>query len=109
MSVESKQGLLKKFELGLIPDDEIKKLIRIELARRLQWGYKSTYEEQIAHLLNLTHSLRHMNIAMEVDTLDSHMYEVPIDFQKFMHGSTLKGRYNTMRVYLLVNSNNGHI
>ncbi|KAF5175832.1 (S)-coclaurine N-methyltransferase, partial [Thalictrum thalictroides] len=55
MGVEGKQELLKKLELGLVPDDEIIKLIRIELARRLQWGYKSTYEEQIAHLLNLTH------------------------------------------------------
>ncbi|KAF5194892.1 (S)-coclaurine N-methyltransferase [Thalictrum thalictroides] len=90
MGVEGKQELLKKLELGLVPDDEIIKLIRIELEKRLQWGYKSTYEEQIAQLLNLTHSLRHMNIAMEVDSLDSQIYEVPIDFLKIMNGSTLK-------------------
>ncbi|KAF5197163.1 (S)-coclaurine N-methyltransferase, partial [Thalictrum thalictroides] len=90
MGVEGKQELLKKLELGLIPDDEIIKLIRIELARRLQWGSKSTYEEQIAHLLNLTHSLRHMNIAMEVDTVDSQLYELPIDYLKIVNGSTVK-------------------
>ncbi|PIA42969.1 hypothetical protein AQUCO_02000431v1 [Aquilegia coerulea] len=83
--------LLKKLELGLVPYDEIKKLIRIELQRRLQWGYKSSHEEQIDQVMKLAHSLRHMNIATEVDTLDSQMYEVPIDFLKIMNGSTLKG------------------
>nr|ACO90253.1 putative N-methyltransferase [Thalictrum flavum] len=90
MIVGGKQELFKKLELGLIPNDEVKKLMRIQLARRLQWGYKSTYEEQIAQVLDLTHSLRHMNIAMEVDTLDSNMYEVPLDFLKIMNGSALK-------------------
>ncbi|KAF5176163.1 (S)-coclaurine N-methyltransferase [Thalictrum thalictroides] len=83
--------LLKKLELGLVPDDEIKRLIRIEMARRLQWGYKSTYEEQIAKVLNLAHSLRHMSIATEVETLDSQLYEVPIDFLKITNGNNLKG------------------
>nr|Q5C9L6.1 RecName: Full=(S)-coclaurine N-methyltransferase; Short=TfCNMT [Thalictrum flavum subsp. glaucum]AAU20766.1 (S)-coclaurine N-methyltransferase [Thalictrum flavum subsp. glaucum]ANY58203.1 CNMT [synthetic construct] len=100
MAVEGKQvapkkaiivELLKKLELGLVPDDEIKKLIRIQLGRRLQWGCKSTYEEQIAQLVNLTHSLRQMKIATEVETLDDQMYEVPIDFLKIMNGSNLKG------------------
>ncbi|KAF9616965.1 hypothetical protein IFM89_033035 [Coptis chinensis] len=98
MAVEAKQPkkaaiveLLKKLELGLVPYDDIKHLIRSELARRLQWGYKPTYEEQTADIQNLTHSLRQMKIATEVDTLDSQMYEIPIEFLKIMNGSNLKG------------------
>nr|6GKV_A Chain A, Coclaurine N-methyltransferase [Coptis japonica]6GKV_B Chain B, Coclaurine N-methyltransferase [Coptis japonica]6GKY_A Chain A, Coclaurine N-methyltransferase [Coptis japonica]6GKY_B Chain B, Coclaurine N-methyltransferase [Coptis japonica] len=83
--------LLKQLELGLVPYDDIKQLIRRELARRLQWGYKPTYEEQIAEIQNLTHSLRQMKIATEVETLDSQLYEIPIEFLKIMNGSNLKG------------------
>ncbi|KAF9616966.1 hypothetical protein IFM89_033036 [Coptis chinensis] len=98
MALENKQPkkaavmeLLKKLELGLVPCDEVKQLMRVELARRLQWGYKPTNEQQVAEVLKFAHSLRHMNIAMEVHTLDSQMYEVPIEFLKIMFGSTLKG------------------
>ncbi|KAF9616957.1 hypothetical protein IFM89_033027 [Coptis chinensis] len=84
--------LLKKLELGLLPYDDIKQLIRIELAKRLQWGYKSTCEEQVAEVLKLVLSLQHMKIANEVETLDSQLYEPPMSFLKIIFGSTIKGR-----------------
>ncbi|KAL5974750.1 hypothetical protein ACLOJK_031421 [Asimina triloba] len=48
--------LRKKLEQGLVPDAELKKLIRIQLGKRLQWGYKPTYEEQLAQVLELANS-----------------------------------------------------
>ncbi|KAF9617730.1 hypothetical protein IFM89_038230 [Coptis chinensis] len=74
-------------------------LIRIELAKRLQCGYKSTCEEQVAEVLKLVHSLQHMKIANEVETLDSQLYEPPMSFLKIIFGSTIKGR-NTNNVGL---------
>ncbi|KAL5973503.1 hypothetical protein ACLOJK_030154 [Asimina triloba] len=50
------EDLRKKLEQGLVPDAELKKLIRIQLGKRLQWGYKPTYEEQLAQVLELANS-----------------------------------------------------
>nr|AJD20224.1 coclaurine N-methyltransferase [Sinopodophyllum hexandrum] len=87
----NKAELLRKLELGVVPDHEIKQLIRHELDRRLRWGYKSTHQQQLAQLVDFAHSLRRMNIADEVDTLDSNIYEVPISFLRIMNGPMLKG------------------
>ncbi|KAK9081560.1 hypothetical protein Syun_030884 [Stephania yunnanensis] len=83
--------LLRRLELGEVSDDQIRRLIKVELDRRIQWGYKSTYEQQTADVVNFAHSLRKLSIATEVDTLDSEMYEVPISFLKIMFGNTIKG------------------
>ncbi|KAL5981931.1 hypothetical protein ACLOJK_015998 [Asimina triloba] len=50
------EDLRKKLEQGLVPDAELKKLIRIQLGKRLQWGYKPTYEERLAQVLELANS-----------------------------------------------------
>ncbi|KAK9081597.1 hypothetical protein Syun_031685 [Stephania yunnanensis] len=83
--------LLRRLELGEVSDDQIRRLIKVELDRRIQWGYKSTYEQQTADVVNFAHSLRKLSIATDVDTLDSEMYEVPISFLKIMSGNTIKG------------------
>ncbi|XP_058085027.1 (S)-coclaurine N-methyltransferase-like isoform X1 [Magnolia sinica] len=85
------EELLKRLEEGRVSDEELRRLIRIQLERRLKWGYKPTYEQQLAQVLDLAKSLRHMNIGTETDTLDSQMYEVPISFLKLMFGKTVKG------------------
>ncbi|KAK9163858.1 hypothetical protein Syun_004760 [Stephania yunnanensis] len=83
--------LMKKLELGQVPDDEIRRLIKVQLDRRIRLGYQRTYERQTADVLNFAHSLRGMrNIATEVDTLDAKMYEVPTPFLKLMYGSKFK-------------------
>ncbi|XP_058085960.1 (S)-coclaurine N-methyltransferase-like [Magnolia sinica] len=85
------EELLKRLDEGRVPDEELRRLMRFEIGRRLQWGYKPTHEEQVAQVLELTHSLRKMSIATEVDTLDSQMYEIPISFLQIMFGSLIKG------------------
>lgn len=49
--------LLRKLELGRVPDDEIKRLIKAELDRRIRWGYKPTYEQQTADVVNFAHCM----------------------------------------------------
>ncbi|KAJ8649897.1 hypothetical protein MRB53_002920 [Persea americana] len=82
--------LLKRLEEGLVPDEEIRRLMRIQLERRLQWGYKPTYQQQLQQNLNLVHSLKQMGIATESAELDSQLYEVPISFLKLIHGKKVK-------------------
>ncbi|KAK9131284.1 hypothetical protein Sjap_011771 [Stephania japonica] len=81
--------LLKRLELGQVPDDEIRRLIRLQLDKRIRWGYKPTYEQQLDNVLNFAQSLRKMKIATAMDSLDSEMYELPISFSKLMFGSTI--------------------
>ncbi|KAL5976298.1 hypothetical protein ACLOJK_020628 [Asimina triloba] len=50
------EDLRKKLEQGLVPDAELKKLISIQLGKRLQSGYKPSYEEQLAQVLELANS-----------------------------------------------------
>ncbi|OVA08389.1 Mycolic acid cyclopropane synthase [Macleaya cordata] len=85
-----KEELLKSMELGFVPDEEIRKLIRIELEKRLKWGYKPTHQQQLSQLLNLVHSLRKMKIATEMESLDSKLYEAPFSFLRIKLGSTIK-------------------
>lgn len=54
---EKMEELLKNMELGLVPDTEIRNLIRIQLEKRLNWCYKPTHEQQLAQLLNLVHCM----------------------------------------------------
>ncbi|KAF5191940.1 hypothetical protein FRX31_018473, partial [Thalictrum thalictroides] len=49
---ESAAELLQRLDEGLVPDDELKELVKIQLEKRLQWGYKQTYEEQVAFHLD---------------------------------------------------------
>ncbi|KAK9131281.1 hypothetical protein Sjap_011768 [Stephania japonica] len=84
--------LMKSLELGRVPDDEIRRLIRIQLDKRLRWGYSRSFEQQTADVVNFAHSLRKMRISTEMatETLDAQMYEVPVSFLKLMFGSALK-------------------
>ncbi|XP_068635167.1 (S)-coclaurine N-methyltransferase-like [Aristolochia californica] len=85
-----KLELLKRLEEGSVPDDELRRLMRIEIERRLQWCQKPTYEEQAAEIITLVKALRKLGIATESDSLNSEMYEVPISFLKTMFGKLLK-------------------
>ncbi|RZC68171.1 hypothetical protein C5167_031428 [Papaver somniferum] len=90
MQLKEKEELLRNMELGLIPDQEIRQRIRIELEKRLQWGYKETHEEQLSQLLDLVHSLKGMKMATEMENLDLKLYEAPMEFLKIQHGSNMK-------------------
>ncbi|KAK9081656.1 hypothetical protein Syun_031670 [Stephania yunnanensis] len=43
--------LMKRFELGKVPDDEIRRLIRVQLDKRIRWGDSRSFEQQIADVL----------------------------------------------------------
>ncbi|KAK9097351.1 hypothetical protein Sjap_022848 [Stephania japonica] len=91
MDKEEVVVLMKKLELGQVPDDEIRRLIKVQLDRRIRLGYQRTYEQQTADVLNFVHSVRGMrNIATEVEELNAKMYEVPIPFLKLVYGSKSK-------------------
>ncbi|XP_026422450.1 (S)-coclaurine N-methyltransferase-like isoform X2 [Papaver somniferum] len=87
MQLMAKEELLQNMELGLIPDQEIRERIRIELEKRLRWGYKETHEEQLSQLLDLVHC---MKMATEMENLDLKLYEAPMEFLKIQHGSNMK-------------------
>ncbi|XP_058093287.1 pavine N-methyltransferase-like [Magnolia sinica] len=84
------EELLKRLENGLVPDEEFRRLVRVEVARRLKWGYKPTYEEQLAQVLDLVKSLKKMNMAKEIEALDAKLYEIPMAFVKLVFGKALK-------------------
>ncbi|OVA08391.1 Mycolic acid cyclopropane synthase [Macleaya cordata] len=84
-----KEELLKRMELGLVPDEEIRNLVRIELEKRLKRGHKPTHQ-QLSQLLNLVQSVRKMEIAMEMENLDLKLYEAPFSFLQIKLGSTFK-------------------
>ncbi|KAK9131175.1 hypothetical protein Sjap_011662 [Stephania japonica] len=82
--------LLRKLGLGLIPDEELRSLIRVQVERRLQWGYKPTFEQQFAQLVQFAHSLKQRAISLEAEVLESQVYEIPNSFMKLLHGSSMK-------------------
>ncbi|KAF9617576.1 hypothetical protein IFM89_037388 [Coptis chinensis] len=97
MSMETKHAkkeaiadFIKRMELGQVPDEEIRKKMRTLVEKRLKWGYKPTHEQQLAHLISFIQSLRSMEMAEEVDTLDAELYEIPLPFLHIMCGKTLK-------------------
>ncbi|KAI3906437.1 hypothetical protein MKX01_029052 [Papaver californicum] len=99
--------LWKNMELGLIPDEEVRRLMKIGIEKRIRWGTRSTQQEQFAQLIDFTKApliiyfvyvvvvvvditLRGMKMATEIDTLDSKVYETPNSFQQIMSGTYLK-------------------
>lgn len=44
---ESATETLGRLLKGEIKDEELKKLIKFQFEKRLQWGYKSSYQEQL--------------------------------------------------------------
>lgn len=59
MAVDSKSPkkaslveLQRRLDEGSVPDEELRQLMRSEIARRLQWGYKPTYDQQLSQLLS---------------------------------------------------------
>lgn len=88
--ISQKNDLWTNMELGLIPDEEVRRLMKIEIEKRIEWGTKPTQQQQLAQLLDFTKSLRGMKMATELDKLDSKLYETPHSFNQILSGSTLK-------------------
>ncbi|KAI3975852.1 hypothetical protein MKX01_030697 [Papaver californicum] len=76
--ISQQDDLWKNMELGLIPDEEVRRLMKIGIEKRIKWGTKPTQQEQLAQLLDFTKSLRGMKMATEIETLENHkIYETP--------------------------------
>ncbi|KAI3875707.1 hypothetical protein MKW92_030929 [Papaver armeniacum] len=91
MNYDQVDDIWKNMELGLIPDEEIRRLMKIEIEKRIEWGSRPTQQQQLAQLLDFTKSLRGMKMATEISTLsDSVIYETPNSFTQIIHGDTLK-------------------
>ncbi|KAK9101450.1 hypothetical protein Scep_024880 [Stephania cephalantha] len=85
--------VMRKLGLGLIPDEELRSLISVQVERRLRWGYKPTFEQQLAQLVQFAHSLKQMPISLEAEVLESQVYEIPNSFMKLLHGSSMKASW----------------
>ncbi|KAI3880746.1 hypothetical protein MKX03_016679 [Papaver bracteatum] len=91
MNYDQGDDIWKNMELGLIPDEEIRRLMRMEIEKRIEWGSRPTQQQQLAQLLDFTKSLRCMKMATDINTLsDSDIYETPNSFTQIIHGDTLK-------------------
>nr|5KN4_A Chain A, Pavine N-methyltransferase [Thalictrum flavum subsp. glaucum]5KN4_B Chain B, Pavine N-methyltransferase [Thalictrum flavum subsp. glaucum]5KOC_A Chain A, Pavine N-methyltransferase [Thalictrum flavum subsp. glaucum]5KOC_B Chain B, Pavine N-methyltransferase [Thalictrum flavum subsp. glaucum]5KOK_A Chain A, Pavine N-methyltransferase [Thalictrum flavum subsp. glaucum]5KOK_B Chain B, Pavine N-methyltransferase [Thalictrum flavum subsp. glaucum]5KPG_A Chain A, Pavine N-methyltransfer len=87
---EAVANLIKRIEHGEVSDEEIRGMMKIQVQKRLKWGYKPTHEQQLAQLVTFAQSLKGMEMAEEVDTLDAELYEIPLPFLHIMCGKTLK-------------------
>ncbi|PIA64708.1 hypothetical protein AQUCO_00100282v1 [Aquilegia coerulea] len=87
---ESVVELLERLDGGLVPDDELKELVKIQLEKRLQWGYKPTYEEQVDFHLEFINSLKKLDISGDMEMINDESYDIPISFLNLVFGKTLK-------------------
>ncbi|KAK9111422.1 hypothetical protein Scep_018941 [Stephania cephalantha] len=85
----SKAKLWEKLELGLVPDEEIKVIMRSVVEKRHQWINKLSCQQQQAQILKLVHSLRQTDVVTE-STYNPDHYEIAFSFMKIMHGKALK-------------------
>ncbi|KAI3845807.1 hypothetical protein MKX03_020304 [Papaver bracteatum] len=74
MNYDQVDHLWKNMNLGLIPDEEIRRLMKIVIEKRIEWGSRPTQQQQLAQLLDFT----------------KYIYETPKSFTHIIHGDTLK-------------------
>ncbi|KAF9622558.1 hypothetical protein IFM89_032123 [Coptis chinensis] len=114
----SAMQILDRLDKGLIPDEELRKLVLIQFKRRLKWGYKPTYAQQLEFNLNfitLYHTLnneytstllpfllinlfetsfyihaalKQMKMSGTMDVINSESYDFPAAFLEAMFGQT---------------------
>ncbi|KAK9088317.1 hypothetical protein Scep_027399 [Stephania cephalantha] len=88
MKPTNKAELMEKLMMGLIPDEEVKRLIRDQLESRVQWIYNHNCEQRFDQLHNLVQSLRQTNL--ETEDFHTDAYDLPIEVVKLIHGKALK-------------------
>ncbi|KAK9093446.1 hypothetical protein Syun_028357 [Stephania yunnanensis] len=88
MKATNKAELMEKLNMGLIPDKEVKRLIRDQLESRIQWIYNHNCEQRFHQLHNLVQSLQ--QTSLETKDFNTDVYDLPIEFVKLIHGRALK-------------------
>nr|A0A1C9U5X5.1 RecName: Full=Reticuline N-methyltransferase; Short=RNMT; AltName: Full=N-methyltransferase 3 [Papaver somniferum]AOR51552.1 reticuline N-methyltransferase [Papaver somniferum] len=92
--ISQQDDLWKNMELGQISDEEVRRLMKIGIEKRIKWGTKPTQQEQLAQLLDFNKSLRGMKMATEIDTLENHkIYETPESFNQIIGGKESAGLF----------------
>ncbi|RZC84718.1 hypothetical protein C5167_047498 [Papaver somniferum] len=87
---ESATETLGRLLKGEIKDEELKKLIKFQFEKRLQWGYKSSYQEQLYFNLEFIKSLKKMDMSGEIETMNKETYELPTEFLEAVYGKSMK-------------------
>ncbi|KAI3926716.1 hypothetical protein MKW92_045440 [Papaver armeniacum] len=87
---ESAGETLGRLLKGEIKDEELKKLIKFQFEKRLQWGYKSSHQEQLSFNLDFIKSLKKMEMSGEIETMNKETYELPSEFLEAVFGKTAK-------------------
>ncbi|KAI3948689.1 hypothetical protein MKW92_014347 [Papaver armeniacum] len=87
---ESAEETLGRLLKGEINDEELKKLIKFQFEKRLQWGYKSSYQEQLSFKLDFIKSIKKMDMSGEVEAFTNEVYELPTEFLEAAYGKSMK-------------------
>ncbi|KAI3862136.1 hypothetical protein MKW92_020616 [Papaver armeniacum] len=87
---ESAKETLRRLLKGEIKDEELKKLIKFQFEKRLQWGYKSSHQEQLSFNLDFIKSLKKMDMTGEIETFTDQFYELPTEFLEAAFGKSIK-------------------
>nr|ANY58192.1 putative N-methyltransferase [synthetic construct] len=83
-------NILERFRKREIGDEEFKQHIRSIWVKRLQWGYRSTHEEQLNSNLDFIKSLKKMDMSGDIDKYNTQEYELPSEFQQIIFGKSIK-------------------
>ncbi|KAK9081652.1 hypothetical protein Syun_031666 [Stephania yunnanensis] len=73
---EESRQLIKRLELGRVPDDEIRRLIRVELDKRLRLGHSRTYEQQTADVVAFTRCMINKLTNVDIKLADIATHEM---------------------------------
>ncbi|KAK9086073.1 hypothetical protein Sjap_026484 [Stephania japonica] len=82
--------VVEKLMLGLIPDEEVKMLIKDQLQRRTDWIYSHSFEQRFAQLHNIVEFLRGKSAVTETKDYNGDEHDIPIGFAKLTLGRALK-------------------
>ncbi|KAK9093543.1 hypothetical protein Syun_028454 [Stephania yunnanensis] len=82
----TKSEVVEKVMLRLIPDEEVKMLIKEELQRRTEWIYSHNFEQRFALLHNFVESLKEKSVVTETKDFNGDAYDFPICFMKLTLG-----------------------
>nr|ANY58190.1 putative N-methyltransferase [synthetic construct] len=84
------EEILGRLLKGEIKDEELRKLIKFQFQKRLEWGYKSTHHQQLSFNLDFIKSLKNMDMSGEIETMNKETYELPTEFLEAAFGKTMK-------------------
>ncbi|KAK9088195.1 hypothetical protein Scep_027277 [Stephania cephalantha] len=98
MMKPTKGEVVEKLMLGLIPDEEVKMLIKYQLQRRTDWIYSHNFEQRFALLHNFVESLKEKSVVTETKDFNGDAHDFPISFAKLISGEHSNSVGLTLRI-----------